>query len=284
MQARNYRMTIDVVPMASEGVFAGEVFTFQDPSLKGPGGLAKGVQQNHVIPILGEYLEGLGKEGQKLDAKQQALIKYGKQSTAESPSKDVDVRFLGKGDDVKILPGETGKAIAAPAAFSGVMANAVANNLIYNLMKENIKKDLQKITVNNLTYERLNLALRKIAGRVGAMKPRELKLTIEAKKVIMDYTMVYPGLPNTMLEAMSAKEKLIPKSIATDPLFKYEGMARFLDVLLAVKTGDFSNETAEEVLKENRLRILRDLPTLWYTEHPQAVELYKQVAAKWEFK
>lgn len=273
-QTRNYRMTWDTVPMANQGAFAGDVFTFEDPALKGPSKL-KGVQQNHVIPILGQFLAGMQQDGVKLDKQQQAIRDYGKRAVNETPTNSVTTRFLGKGQDVPIIASEDAKALAAPPAFSGVMNNAVANNLIYNLLIEEARQDLKAIPATG-GVQGVSRKLRDVVSWVQSVDPKSIGLTKDARRVINDYATVNPDLPQGLMKTMLASDQAAVRT-GGNALFKSEGQARYLEVILAMKTGDFSGSNVNAILTENRERFIRDLPSLWFSLHPEGAALYEQL-------
>lgn len=273
-QTRNYRMTWDVVPTANQGAFAGDVFTFEDPALKGPSKL-KGVQQNHVIPILSQFLAGMQQDGMKLDKQQQALRDYGKRAVNETPTNAVTTRFLGKGQDVPIMAGEAGKAIAAPVGFSGVMNNAVANNLVYNLLIERARQDLKAIPATG-GVQVVSRKLRDVVSWAQSVDPKSLGLTADARRVITDYATVNPDLPQGLMKTMLASDQAAVRT-GGNALFKSEGQARYLEVILAMKTGDFASGNVSAILTENRERFIRDLPSLWFSLHPDGAAIYEQL-------
>lgn len=289
LQIRNYRTTYDTVPYAGKGDFPGVTYSFER-SLHNPAlDLIKAGGDNHNFPMLGEFLETLLKSGQPLSPQDQAIVSLGKQSPAEKTGADDQSLLMSRSFNAPLLRGGPAQAQILPAMFSGHIFNAVANNVVYNNIVDDIQDDLKaviptKVRARGTPWHRKQL---KDAGQNRVKSWKFNRLTEKANLALKDYLVESENpfmmeLSTVMNDLKHMTNENLMK-LVVDPITKIalEGKTKLFKLALSLRSGQQDTEV-NEIVEENKQRIILYMPLLWYSEFVTEQELYEAVRERYE--
>ncbi|NJK45409.1 MAG: hypothetical protein HC933_15080 [Pleurocapsa sp. SU_196_0] len=268
LRARHYRMNADVVPLGGpQSRMAGEIVTFRDSnSLPG----------QHHTPMLSELLEQTRAEGGRLNAQQVALVESGKQPVNEvghpnGNANRVNLQSVIAGRDDRVPASE-----ALAGLFSPQNENVVANNLLFNITREMLRPDLEKLTPVNL---RKNGGVPTLVARLGQMRDRiQQQVFLKALRE-REFSTQTKGILEAYGEA-AALFGLTPEQL--EDVLEVTAMQggrehprhKLLEVILWWKTGRAS-QPVQEIVLTNGLMAQQDLGRWWYAANLDGEDLYR---------
>jgi Lipase (class 3) len=273
VQARNYRMNFDVVPRGGppgQQRMAGEVVVFGDGQ-----GLS-GALGSHNTPMLSEVLEETRADGTRLDARQAALVEAGKQPPGELSDASGNARGIALQQVVAGREDRTVVTGGLEPVFAEQNENVVANNLMFNVMREAVLSDLERLTASNVRnngggttlLQRLQRKRVDIANPDFVTAMRERTFSRETRLILEAYgeadRIFALSTPDLERETVSLRRRLAGGSI---PRLK------LLEVALWWRTGQ-EVPVVRDILQTNLEMARQDLGRWWYATNLDGADLY----------